>query len=365
MATIYDLIELSGISPDTTYSVAAGNLLGVVDNVTSSDLNDGEFDAGDIIFIGGIAYSIDRIQEPSSSGRFGEGDGSQSSFDPGSESNLSAVFLTVSNGSDVRYFIIPNDAHGDLNVEEIRTGSLTDVAGSDAAVISTFNNQIEIVCFARGTLIEGRDREQVRVEDLREGDHVMTLDHGLRQVKWIGETSVDKDTVLANPNVRPIRIKSGALGGGTPQHDLYVSPQHRVLVASKFALRMFGQFEVLVAAKHLLALEGVSVVTDQDELQYFHILMDAHEILIANGAACESLFLGPQARKSIEYETLVARLSRANIDPHDTHFPPVRPLVTGSFGRKLAARHCKNNQRLCQGDPHSGRTSSNTSLTSA
>ncbi|MEX1234148.1 MAG: hypothetical protein WEB56_04085, partial [Roseovarius sp.] len=70
MATIYDLIEVTGIRENTTYSVANGNLLGVVDNVTSPELGDGEFDERDDIFIGGVRYRIDLIQEPESSGRF-------------------------------------------------------------------------------------------------------------------------------------------------------------------------------------------------------------------------------------------------------------------------------------------------------
>ena len=61
MATIYDLFEVTSISANTTYSEAAGNLLGVVDSVSSSDLNDGEFDEGDDILIGGVFYNIDQI----------------------------------------------------------------------------------------------------------------------------------------------------------------------------------------------------------------------------------------------------------------------------------------------------------------
>lgn len=154
MATIYDLIEVTNISPDTTYSLANGNLLGVVDGMTSPQLDDGEFDIGDIVTIGGVNYTIDRIQEPLNSGRFTEGDGTDNSFNPGSETNLDAVFLTISNGTETRYFIIPNDRYGDMNVEQIRTGSLEDVGGKDSAIISTTDNNVNVVCFVDGTMIE-------------------------------------------------------------------------------------------------------------------------------------------------------------------------------------------------------------------
>ena len=88
MATIYDLIEVTSISANTTYSEANGNLLGVVDGANGPELDDGEFDEGDLISIGGTTYTIDLIQEPSSSGSFLLGDGSTRTFSPQNEDNL-------------------------------------------------------------------------------------------------------------------------------------------------------------------------------------------------------------------------------------------------------------------------------------
>jgi len=57
---------------------------------------------------------------------------------------------------------------------------------------------------------------------------------------------------------------------------------------------MFGVSEILVPAVKLTALEGV-VATDPDEVTYFHLLFDHHEIVFANGHPAESLFIGPLA----------------------------------------------------------------------
>lgn len=347
MATIHDLIEVTGISAHTTYSIANGNLLGVVDNVTSSALNDGEFDEGDDIFIGGVSYNIDEIEEPSSSGRFTLGDGSVRTFDAGSEYNLDVAFLTVSNGGDVRYFIIPNDSYGDMDIEEIRTGGINGAAGSDAAVISTSNNDVNIVCFTQDTMIESAKQRQTPVQKLRVGDLVKTADNGLQRIKWIGVSKLDRETLMANPNLRPIRIKPGALGNGTPHRGLRVSPQHRILVRSKIAQRMFGRAEVLIAAKHLTALDGIDVVNDPAPTDYYHLLLDSHHIVTANGAACESLYLGAQALKHFDDDTRrdisqeLPLLCRLGHSP-----PPCRPLVSGPQGRKLAQRHRKHSTDL-------------------
>jgi hypothetical protein len=60
---------------------------------------------------------------------------------------------------------------------------------------------------------------------------------------------------------------------------------------------MFGNTEVLVAAKQLLEIEGVDVADDFDDVSYFHLLLDHHEIVYANGVPSESLYLGQEAQK--------------------------------------------------------------------
>ncbi len=349
MATIHDLIELTSIQADTTYSSTNGSLVGVIDSVQLQrggvNDNDGEFDIGDALLIGGVSYTINRIQEPSSSGRFILADGTDRSFNPGLESNLAVVFLTVSNGSTVRYFIIPNDSYGDLSITGIRTGSLTDVAGSDAAVISTANNSVSIVCFLRGTLIACAPERQVTVESLKVGDWVRTADRGPMQIRWIGYTRLDHDTVAGRPEFRPIRIRRGALGPDRPDRDLFLSAQHRVLVKSQIARRLFGAAQVLSAAKHLVGLRGIDVHVDCQGADYFHILLDSHEIVFANGAACESLFLGAEAVKSVG----------SDIWNHATPSPEHaqnRAMRAGPCRRLLSARQARALAAICRAKGH-------------
>ncbi len=92
---------------------------------------------------------------------------------------------------------------------------------------------------------------------------------------------------------------AGALGPGHPARPLVVSPQHRILVRSAIAQRMFGSAEVLVAAKQLLSLDGIDVAQDLETVEYFHILFDRHEIVFAKGTETESLYTGPQALRGI------------------------------------------------------------------
>ena len=206
----------------------------------------------------------------------------------------------------------------------------------------------ELVCFAGGTLIQ-TDRGDVAIEDLEVEDIVLTVDSGYQQIRWIGKKHVESKVLTDQPKLKPIRIKAGSLGDGLPKQDLMVSPQHRILISSRIAARMFGSEEVLVAAKHLVALPGIDIAEDIDSVDYYHMLFDDHQIVWSNGARSESLYTGPEALKA---------LSQAARDEVMALFPELadvnykamacRPMTTGRMGRQLAIRHEKNGKELVQ-----------------
>ncbi len=185
----------------------------------------------------------------------------------------------------------------------------------------------EVVCFARGTLLT-TDFCQMAVEDLAVGDQVETLDNGLQTIRWIGARDLDAVDLARYPNLLPIKISAGCLGFGTPQRDLFVSPQHRMFIASDIAKRLFDSSEILVAAKDLLGLDGVETVT-VSAVEYFHILFDEHQLVFANGAVTESLYTGPCALKALPPKS-VKEIFTLFPDLRQTDTPPIaaRPLVT-------------------------------------
>ncbi len=206
------------------------------------------------------------------------------------------------------------------------------------------NIDFSVVCFAAGTKIN-TDQGQCPVEALRVGDYVQTLDNGLQPLRWIGHRSLNAATLTAKPNLRPIRIKAGALGDNIPVRDLIVSPQHRMLLKSKIAIRMFDTQEILVPAKQLLAVDGIEVADDLDQVTYYHILCDDHEIVRAEGALAETLYTGAEAMKAMSPD---ARQEIAEIfgDLPFLNRPLARMNPKGKQARHLVERHLKNAKPL-------------------
>ena len=189
------------------------------------------------------------------------------------------------------------------------------------------------------------------VEDLAVGTMVVTRDHGLQELRWIGSRVLGSKMLDVNPNMRPIRISAGALGGGLPKRDLLVSPQHRILVRSRIAQKMFGAAEVLVAAKQLLQIDGIDIAQDVQGVEYFHFLFDRHEVVISEGAETESLYTGKEALKSIGHsaqEEIFALFPELRDRPEDVLPEGARLLASGRMGRKLAVRHAQHRKALVQ-----------------
>lgn len=177
---------------------------------------------------------------------------------------------------------------------------------------------------------------------------MLTLDHGAQEIRWIGSSTFGRGALQRNPKLCPVRIPAGALGHGLPAQDLVVSRQHRVLLRSPIAERMFGSREVLVPAFKLVGLPGVEIVQDLTEVTYWHLLFDNHEIVTSNGALTESLLPGPQAIKSLspeaaeEIRTIFPELFAAGFDPAAAR----EKVAHRAKLQRLFDRHAKNAKPL-------------------
>ena len=174
------------------------------------------------------------------------------------------------------------------------SGTVTFVDGTK----QTFSRiEPAIPCFTPGTRIATPSGERP-VEELRSGDRVHTRDNGIQTIVWAGCKTVSRASLAVTPDLRPVRIKAGALGNGLPERDMLVSPNHRMLIVSERAELYFEQSEVLVAAKHLTARAGIKVV-NVPGITYVHFMFANHEVVLADGAWSESFQPGDHTLEGV------------------------------------------------------------------
>lgn len=155
-----------------------------------------------------------------------------------------------------------------------------------------FVNATGVPCFVAGTMIATPDGERP-AETLVPGDLVLTQDDGPQPLRWIGTREV-----AATGDFAPIHIRANTFG---MHRDLLVSPLHRVLIRDNLAELLFGEAEVLIAARDLVNDRSVRRRAG-GEVTYVHLLFDRHQVVFSEGLETESFLPGPQTTKSFERE---------------------------------------------------------------
>ena len=202
--------------------------------------------------------------------------------------------ITLSTGQQITL-----NADGTLSIladadEETVNFTYTVASGGGGLTDTAFVTINSIPCFVAGTLI-ATPAGEVPVECLAAGDLVLTHDNGPQPLRWIGRRQV-----AAEGSFAPIRIAPNTFGR---HRELLVSPLHRVLIRDALAELLFGEPDVLVAARDLVNDRSVRAVSG-GEVDYVHILFDQHQVVFSEGLATESFLPGPQITDTFERETV-------------------------------------------------------------
>ena len=162
-------------------------------------------------------------------------------------------------------------------------------------------------CFLRGTLIQTPDGE-VAVEELKIGTLVDTL-NGPQPVKWIGRQTYEKTSPSWHWSVAPIRVAQFALSDEYPRRDLFLSPHHSLFIDG-----LLIPVEWLVNGKTITLAE----MDDCNAIDYFHIELETHEVVFAEGTPAETLLVDNDREhfgNFVQYEQLYGAAKEAPMKP--------------------------------------------------
>jgi hypothetical protein len=177
-----------------------------------------------------------------------------------------------------------------------------------------------VTCFLRGTRVWTPSGES-RVEDLKINDLVVTSSGEAKPIQWVWRRRVERQSEPKwGDEVAPIRLARSALGPNTPHRDLYLSRYH--------CLYLDG---VLIPAVDLVNNSSITRVDIEDlrEIEYFHIKLDRHSVIYAEGVACETL----QAITAVDSDSVEFEAYRRLYGEPSLPDEPVAPVLGYNGGK--------------------------------
>ncbi len=208
-----------------------------------------------------------------------------SDYDDGGGENLNILGDisndTITTASGLPFTFVSSTSNGDGFVVRYNDGRYFlfqyGNAYATGASLTTTNTPFAI-CFTSGTRI-AVPGGAVAIEDLQLGMKAITASGAEREIIWIGKRRIDCAGERAH--MAPVKVRANAFGLGIPERDVLLSPGHPVLV------RKDG-VEALVPIMNLI--NGTTIERTQAAVTYWHIELDQHDILLADGLPAESFF---------------------------------------------------------------------------
>ncbi len=154
-------------------------------------------------------------------------------------------------------------------------GTTTGGGIGHGTVFEVTDSGFQVTCYVLGTRIATPTGER-GIELLAPGDLVLTASGEARPVAWIGHRRID---CLWHPDpckIRPVRVRAGAVSDGVPHRDLWLSPDHAVFVD-----------DLLIPIRRLMNGSSIAQV-ETDDVSYFHLELDRHDIVLAEGLPAET-----------------------------------------------------------------------------
>jgi hypothetical protein len=194
-------------------------------------------------------------------------------INPGSETGTGDSGSIALDNGDTFTLTGITDNGGGLNA-----GTWHAIATADASLGGT-DIFLSAVCYAAGTHILTAAGERA-IEELLQGDIVLTLSDGeltAQPVKWVGHRRINLTAHPRPETVAPVRIERDAFADNMPHRDLVVSPDHAIFVDGK-----------LICARQLVNGTTIRQELDWTAVDYYHVDLDQHAILMAEALPAES-----------------------------------------------------------------------------
>ena len=168
------------------------------------------------------------------------------------------------------------------------------------------------------------------VADVSVGDQVLTFDGGLQTVVSVDCQTLTTNGELTPADASPLFVPAEALGN---KNDMFLLPQHSVMIESDVAEEVFNDPFVMVPALSLEGFRGIARMPPPKEIDIITLCFAQDEVVFTNSGAlllCQKSFdildAGLSVYSALPYETARGLISIMALDDLEAteRFPETR-----------------------------------------
>ncbi|HEX4507175.1 MAG TPA: Hint domain-containing protein, partial [Alphaproteobacteria bacterium] len=195
-------------------------------------------------------------------------------FAPGDKIDLTGLTFAVGATASISGGVL-SITSGGITDTLLASGLADDTRFSTVAIPGETGTELGVLCFCAGTRIRTPSGE-IPVEHLKTGDPVLTYAGTSRPIAWIGTGRV-LVTRGRRTAATPVILRKEALADNIPYEDLRVTKGHAFYVDG-----------VLIPVEFLVNHRSICWDDRAREVTLYHVELETHDVLIANGAPAES-----------------------------------------------------------------------------
>lgn len=171
---------------------------------------------------------------------------------------------------------------------------------------------IPIIENACGSLVRGSlvatSSGPVAVEDLTPGMGIVTREHGVQPLRWIGSYEITPRAAQMDKRIKLFRVTSDAFGLAKPSHDLVMAPGGHILTTLAACQSMFGVPQAYAPIRAYEDGMSVIAVTPISPVSVFNICLDKQSTITANGVEVETFHPGSHSDAMLDDEMTMSLL---------------------------------------------------------
>lgn len=170
------------------------------------------------------------------------------------------------------------------------------------------------------------------IERLSAGEELEFRDGSRSKLLHLHSAHFTRKELRNTPELQPILVPPMALGAAAPRRPILMSRDIHLLAQGRMIQRFGAGDKILIPAGSMIGSKGIEPVIPDGGITYYHLLVEDHKLILAEGLVVDTMFLG----HSTSPDKVVAMFDHLQGASHGAPVVPIaEPKQTQALLKKI------------------------------